>query len=79
MDGNPSDFHFNDDGLLCFKGWIMMPDDVELKSAILSEAHVSPFAMHPGSTKMYRDLKEEYYWVGLKKDVADFVSKCMLC
>ncbi|KAK8617479.1 hypothetical protein V6N13_080395 [Hibiscus sabdariffa] len=35
--------------------------------------------MHPGSTKMYRDLKGEYYWVGLKKDVAEFVSKCMVC
>ncbi|KAK8560261.1 hypothetical protein V6N12_013061 [Hibiscus sabdariffa] len=35
--------------------------------------------MHPGSTKMYRDLKDEYYWVGLKKDVAEFVSKCMVC
>ncbi|KAK8614741.1 hypothetical protein V6N13_068536 [Hibiscus sabdariffa] len=32
-----------------------------------------------GSTKMYRDLKDEYYWVGLKKDVAEFVSKCMVC
>ncbi|KAK9020566.1 hypothetical protein V6N11_010586 [Hibiscus sabdariffa] len=35
--------------------------------------------MHPGSTKMYRDLKCEYYWVGLKKDVTEFVSKCMVC
>ncbi|GMI67547.1 hypothetical protein HRI_000424000 [Hibiscus trionum] len=35
--------------------------------------------MHPGSTKMYRDLKDEYYWLGLKKDVAEYVSKCMVC
>ncbi|GMJ04418.1 hypothetical protein HRI_004111000 [Hibiscus trionum] len=54
-------------------------DDAELKHTILTEAHSSPFAMHPGSTKMYRDLKDEYYWVGLKKDVAEFVSKFMVC
>ncbi|KAL4340132.1 hypothetical protein GQ457_08G027320 [Hibiscus cannabinus] len=56
---------------------IVVPDDGELRQTILTEAHSSPFSMHPGSTKMYRDLKGEYYYVGLKKDVAEFVSKCM--
>ncbi|KAL4325990.1 hypothetical protein GQ457_11G026580 [Hibiscus cannabinus] len=58
---------------------IVVPDDGELRQIILTEAHSSPFSMHPGSTKMYRDLKDEYYWVGLKKDVAEFESKCMVC
>ncbi|GMI64709.1 hypothetical protein HRI_000140200 [Hibiscus trionum] len=75
----PSDFSFNDDGVLCFGSRIVVPDDAELRHTILTEAHSSPFAMHPGSTKMYCDLKDEYYWVGLKKDVAEFVSKCMVC
>ncbi|KAL4323314.1 hypothetical protein GQ457_11G026620 [Hibiscus cannabinus] len=59
------------------RAMIVVPDDGELRQTILTEAHSSPFSMHPGSMKMYRDLKDEYYWVGLKKDVAEFVSKCM--
>ncbi|KAL4383820.1 hypothetical protein GQ457_15G019280 [Hibiscus cannabinus] len=78
-EGKPTDFRFRDEGVLCFKVRIVVPDDSELRRTILTEAHSSPFAMHPRSTKMYRDLKGEYYWVGLKKDVAEFVSKCMVC
>ncbi|KAK9002134.1 hypothetical protein V6N11_024822 [Hibiscus sabdariffa] len=78
-EGKPTDFRFRDEGVLCFKDRIVVPDDSELRQTILTEAHSSPFSMHPGSTKMYRDLKGEYYWVGLKKDVAEFVSKCMVC
>ncbi|KAJ9180916.1 hypothetical protein P3X46_009103, partial [Hevea brasiliensis] len=47
--------------------------------SIRDDAHVSPFAMHPGSTKMYRGLKEHYWWMGMKRDVAEFVSKCLTC
>ncbi|GJX27575.1 retrotransposon protein, putative, ty3-gypsy subclass [Tanacetum coccineum] len=39
----------------------------------------SPFTIHPGSTKMYRDLKQYFWWNGMKQDVATFVSKCMTC
>ncbi|GMI66048.1 hypothetical protein HRI_000274100 [Hibiscus trionum] len=78
-EGRPSNFCFNDDGVLCFGRRIVVPNDAELRRAILTEGHSSPFAMHPGSTKMYRDLRDEYYWVGLKKDVAEFVSKCLVC
>ena len=56
----------------------MVPDDQELRQAILVEAHTSPFAMHPGSVKMYRDLKSVYFWVGLKRDVTEFVSRCIV-
>ncbi|KAK8510296.1 hypothetical protein V6N12_073367 [Hibiscus sabdariffa] len=78
-EGKPTKFRFSDEGILCFKDRIVVPDNCELRRTILTEAHSSPFSMHPGSTKMYRDLKDEYYWVGLKKDVAEFVSKCMVC
>ncbi|GMI95688.1 hypothetical protein HRI_003238100 [Hibiscus trionum] len=46
--------------------------------ALSRKAHNNHFAMNPGNTKMNRGLKDVYYWVGLKKDVADFVSKCMV-
>ncbi|GJZ70460.1 putative reverse transcriptase domain-containing protein, partial [Tanacetum coccineum] len=38
-----------------------------------------PFTIHPGATKMYRDLKHYFWWNGMKQDVAMFVSKCMTC
>nr|GFC67248.1 retrotransposon protein, putative, Ty3-gypsy subclass [Tanacetum cinerariifolium] len=44
-----------------------------------SEAHSSPFSVHPGSTKMYQDLKQYFWWSGMKRDVATFVSKCLIC
>ncbi|KAL4352703.1 hypothetical protein GQ457_06G013270 [Hibiscus cannabinus] len=76
-EGKPTEFRFRDEGVLCFKDRIVVPDIGELRQTILTEAHSSPFSMHPGSTKMYQDLKGEYYWVRLKQDVAKFVSKCM--
>ncbi|GMI94602.1 hypothetical protein HRI_003129500 [Hibiscus trionum] len=45
-----SDFCFNDDGVLCFGSRVVVPNDVELRCTVLTEAHSSPFAMHPDST-----------------------------
>ena len=55
-----------------------MPNDDELKKSILKEAHSGSFAMHPGSTKMYQDLKASYWWSGMKRDVSEFVTKCIV-
>ena len=45
----------------------------------MEEAHSSTYAMHPGSTKMYRTLKEHYWWNGMKKEIVSFVSRCLTC
>ncbi|KAL0454998.1 UNVERIFIED_CONTAM: hypothetical protein Slati_0839000 [Sesamum latifolium] len=45
----------------------------------MHEAHYAPYAMHPGSTKMYRDLRPYYWWPTMKKDVAEFMAKCLTC
>ncbi|KAL2237203.1 UNVERIFIED_CONTAM: Transposon Tf2-11 polyprotein [Sesamum indicum] len=45
----------------------------------MHEAHYAPYAMHPGSTKMYRDLRPYYWWPTMKKNVAEFVAKCLTC
>ena len=47
--------------------------------SVLEDAHYSPYTIHPGSTKMYRDLKGQYWWSGMKGDVAKFVAKCLTC
>ena len=58
---------------------LCVPDVIELKKEILEEAHNSPYAMHPGSTKMYCTLKEYYWWQGKKKEITKYVSKCLVC
>nr|GFB93922.1 retrotransposable element Tf2 [Tanacetum cinerariifolium] len=58
---------------------LVVPNDASLREALLTEAHSSPFSVHPGSTKMYHDLKQHFWWSGMKRDVAMFVSKCLIC
>nr|GEY00187.1 hypothetical protein [Tanacetum cinerariifolium] len=52
--------------------------DPTLREAVLSEAHSSPFSIHSGSTKMYKDLKQHFWWNGMKQDIATFVGKCLI-
>ncbi|KAL5574078.1 hypothetical protein UlMin_023675 [Ulmus minor] len=56
------------DGVLDFKGRLCIPDNDELKEQILSEAHTTPYSVHPGTTKMYKDQREQLWWQGMKKE-----------
>ncbi|KAH9658349.1 Endonuclease [Citrus sinensis] len=58
---------------------LCVPAEEELKAEILREAHESSYSMHPGSTKMYRDLKQSFWWRNMKRDIAAFVSRCLVC
>ncbi|KAA3484267.1 integrase [Gossypium australe] len=64
--GETVDLGLNSDEILCFRGRVCMLNDSELRQMILWEAHSSPYAMHPDGSKMYRDLREQYWWPGLK-------------
>ena len=66
-------------GLLRFASRIWVPNVQELRREILHEAHSSRYSIHPGSTKMYRDLKEYYWWPNMKVDIAEWVNKCLTC
>ncbi|KAJ8761423.1 hypothetical protein K2173_001554 [Erythroxylum novogranatense] len=57
----------------------MYSNDKAVKDEIMDEAHNAPYSMHPGSTRMYRDLKEHFWWKGMKRDVAEYVSRCLVC
>ena len=46
----------------------------DLQSRIVAEAHRSRYSIHPGCTKMYHDLKQIYWWDGMKKDIVEYVS-----
>ena len=67
------------DGILMMGNRLCVPDKDDMRREILDEAYNAPYAIHPGTTKMYNTLKQHYWWPGLKKDVADFVSKCLTC
>ena len=65
------------DGVLRFKNRLCVPDCLDLKRELLQESHTSAFSTHPGSTKMYQDLKTHYWWPGMKKDIAEYVARCL--
>ncbi|KAL0551527.1 hypothetical protein IC582_010616 [Cucumis melo] len=77
--GQAVEFSLSSDGGLLFERRLCVPSDNAVKTELLSEAHSSPFSMHPGSTKMYQDLKRVYWWRNMKREVAEFVSKCLVC
>ena len=77
--GKEIEFTVNEDGVLYYKDRVCVLDDNDLRKAILEEAHSGSFAIHPGSTKMYQDLKMSFWWSGMKRDVSEFVTKCLIC
>jgi hypothetical protein len=69
-EGRGPEFTEDEQGTIWFKDRICVPDIESLRETILKEAHDSDYSIHPGSTKMYQDLKQKYWWYGLKRDVA---------
>src|SRR5438046_96589 len=57
----------------------MLSKKEELRKLILDEAHTTAYSIHPGSTKMYQDLKSKYWWSGMKNDIAEYFSRCDIC
>jgi hypothetical protein len=58
---------------------LVVPKDEKLRDQILSEAHSSNLSIHPGSSKMYQDLKPRYWWTKMKKEIARYVAHCDVC
>ncbi|KAL4022891.1 hypothetical protein IC575_016637 [Cucumis melo] len=77
--GQSEDFSISSDDELTFDGRLCVSEDSAVKEELLKEAHSSPFSMHPGSTKMYQDLRCVYWWRNMKREVADFVIRCLVC
>ena len=64
------EFCMHKDGTLRFGERLCVPNDLELKREILREAHSSGYTVHPGSTKMYKDLKRNFWWNNIKREIA---------
>ncbi|GKD31666.1 putative reverse transcriptase domain-containing protein, partial [Tanacetum coccineum] len=67
------------DGLRYLNGRAWIPKINNLRKVVMDEAHRSRYSIHPGADKMYKDVKEYYWWPGMKKDIALYVGKCLTC
>ena len=72
-------FTLGGDGIRRYQDRLYIPYVDDLWTSIVEEAHGSRYSIHPGSTKMYHDLKQIYWWDGMKKDIAEYVAKCPNC
>jgi ribonuclease HI len=77
--GKAIDFTEDNQGTIWFSNMICVPDVGDLRKTILREAHDSAYSIHPGSTKMYQDVKQRYWWYGMKRDVAAHVALSDTC
>ena len=79
--GNDKEIEFtvNENGVFYYKDRVCVPDGNDLRKSILEEAHNGSFAIHSGITKMYQDLKMSLWWSGMRRDVSEFVTKCLVC
>ncbi|GKB76340.1 reverse transcriptase domain-containing protein [Tanacetum coccineum] len=72
-------FEFRPDGTRCFGNRVWLPLFGGLRDLVMHESHKSKYSIHPGSDKMYQDLKPLYWWPNMKADIATYVSKCLTC
>jgi hypothetical protein len=81
QEGDPKVACFREDaeGILWFKDRLVVPKKEALKRKILDEAHTSRYSIHPGSIKMYHDLRQQFWWTRMKRETARYVSECDTC
>ena len=77
--GMDKQLEIKSDGIRYFMERIWVPYFGNLRELVMDEAHKSRYTVHPGSDKMYHDLKVLYWWPGMKADIATYVSKCLTC
>jgi hypothetical protein len=72
-------FSVDDQGTLWYKKRLCVPEVKEIKEFILCEAHDSTYSIHPGSTKIYHDLKSRYWWYEMNRVVVEYIALCNNC
>ena len=72
-------FEMGEKGELRMNGRLCIPDNTKLNEEILKERHQGMFHLHPGRDKMIEELRKLFWWKGMRKDVVEFVSRCLIC
>ncbi|GJU64791.1 reverse transcriptase domain-containing protein [Tanacetum coccineum] len=72
-------FEIRPDGTRCIKNRSWLPLFGNLRNLIMHESHKSKYSIHPGSDKMYQDLKKLYWWPNMKAIITEYVGKCLTC
>jgi hypothetical protein len=67
------------EGMLTYRNKLYIPDCDELKRLIMDELHKKPYTGHPGYQKMITATRKQFYWPGLKKDIDNYLAKCLEC
>nr|GEV61509.1 putative reverse transcriptase domain-containing protein [Tanacetum cinerariifolium] len=66
-----------EDDVMYFVGRIWVPLAGNVRTLLMDGAHKSRYSIHPGVEKMYHDLRDVYLWLGMKRDIAVYISKCL--
>ncbi|GJZ20178.1 reverse transcriptase domain-containing protein [Tanacetum coccineum] len=72
-------FEQRDDGEIYFFDRIWIPSISGVRKLIMDEAHTSRYSVHPGADKMYYDLRDLYWRPGMKREIAEYVNRCLTC
>jgi ribonuclease HI len=76
IDGKGKDFREDAEGVVWFKDRLCVPNITLIRELILREAHETTYSIHPGSEKMYQDLKKRFWWYGMKREITEYVARC---
>ncbi|GJV59256.1 putative reverse transcriptase domain-containing protein [Tanacetum coccineum] len=79
LHGLDAQFESKENGAIHFVGRIWVPSTGGLRKVIMDEAHASRYSVHPGADKMYYDLRDVYWWPGMRRDIAEYVNRCLTC
>ena len=77
--GHGPQFSIDEQGVVRYKDRLVVPSNEELRRKILNEAHHSKLSIHPGSNKMYHDLRHLCWWSNMKQDITQYVMECDTC
>ena len=77
--GKLTDCNLDGEGVLWISGRLCVSNVDNLREEIFEEAYYAAYSVHPSSTKIYHNIKDIYWWDGIKKDVVVFFSKCLTC
>jgi hypothetical protein len=77
--GEDQCFRQDADGVLWSKDRLVVLNEFELHRKITDEAYCSRYSIHPGTNKMYQDLKKSFWWMRMKREIAKYMSECDTC